>query len=128
MADESFWQELKDTCPEWYDAVMSASNMHLQKSKVYGDKVDPYMNFKLGAIITHTTPLDQGEALMAKHQSAITLWRGRELPHNEASDDSYIDRAVYGIINLILYRREHENELLGKNYGQESGTGEAKAD
>ena len=130
-AEYAFWLELATTVPEWYEAVKSASEMHLLKSKMYGLNTDPYENFYLGARINGLTPLQQGEALMSKHQAALSLWRVRwgsagDPPTTSASDDGIIDRAVYAIINLILYRRTYarKSQPLGTDYEQGSGPAE----
>jgi hypothetical protein len=127
-AELQFWEELASTVPEWYAAVKSASEMHLVKSKMYGH-TDPYENFYIGAGLTGMSVLEQGEALMAKHQAALSLWRIRYAGPGDpeltsAAADGYIDRAVYAIINLILFRRTYESQLLGTYHGQVTKEGE----
>jgi hypothetical protein len=34
------------------------------------------------------------------------------VPHNEGSDDAMLDRAVYSVIALCLYRRELDDNVI----------------
>lgn len=51
------------------------------------------------------TPLVSGETLMAKHRLSVKRYLSTWLASKE-TDDGFLDRAVYSIINLCLYMRE----------------------
>lgn len=95
---------------EFERAVMDLVKTHRAKSQVYGGS-DPYANFYMGAMMSDTTPLRQVEALKNKHEAALQLWYSRHQDFasdpdaTTGSDDAMLDRAVYSIIALVLYRR-----------------------
>jgi hypothetical protein len=90
-----------------FDAVLiELKRMHDKKSKTYGTDEDPFNNFYDGAQRLHTSPLDVAIAYATKHDSALRKWLDKETREpNTASNDAMIDRAVYAVIQLVLYRR-----------------------
>lgn len=96
---------------EFEAVVIDVVKMHRRKSAQYGTDTDPLDNFAVGAFQTSSTPLRYGETLLAKHSGALRNWFAREADHgrdpqpNTGSDDGFIDRAVYSLIQLVLYRR-----------------------
>jgi hypothetical protein len=99
---------------EFERALISLVQTHREKSKGYGSPKDPFQNFLDNAWMNSIPPLLACEVLLNKHQSFIRQWRERTLvsgkssPHTEGSDDAMLDRAVYSVIALCLYRREED--------------------
>lgn len=96
---------------EFEAAVADIIKMHRKKSVAYGTDEDSLQNFYDAADIAETTPLRECEAFMRKHLAALKNWWRSEKnvdvnpAPNRYSDDGYLDRAVYSIIALVLYRR-----------------------
>jgi hypothetical protein len=90
-----------------FDAILiDLKRMHAKKAKQYGTESDPHDNFYDGAIRLHTTPLDVCLTYATKHESALRKWLdGDRLHETAASNDAVIDRTVYAILFMILYRR-----------------------
>jgi hypothetical protein len=100
-----------DPDDEFEAAVIDIVKTYREKSKGYAIGGEPFFNFVEGARQRNTTPLRQGEALLAKHTTALsTWWAGEPLSTRNPipssfSDDAYTDRAVYSVILLCLYKR-----------------------
>lgn len=96
---------------EFEAVLIDIVNMHREKSKAYGTDKDALWNFYDGAARLGLHPLIVCEAYRTKHESALANWR-QELrnngtaAHTRYSDDGHLDRAVYDILSLVIYRRE----------------------
>lgn len=91
---------------EFESALIEMVEMHRAKSKVYGTDNDPMQNFLDIAYNTGLTPLQACEVLLGKHHAAIKQWWNQDESYFDTrSDDGYLDRAVYGVIALVLYKR-----------------------
>jgi hypothetical protein len=101
-----------DPRSEFERALMSLVKTHREKSKGYGSESDPFQNFLDNAWMNGVSPLLACEVLLNKHQSFLRQWRTRadraDPTHTEGSDDAMLDRAVYSVIALCLYRREED--------------------
>lgn len=76
------------------------------KGMQYGDAGgDPFHNFYEIALATGLSPRQVCEVLLQKHQGQIKKYFGSRT-HTPGVDDAMIDRAVYAIISIELYRRE----------------------
>ena len=95
-----------DPSNEFELALITIVQMHRKKAAIYGTDEDHMQNFIDGGWMTNQTPLAYGEALMAKHQAAIRIWFQRNVKSNKSTDDAFLDRAVYGVLQLINYRRQ----------------------
>jgi hypothetical protein len=97
---------------EFERALTSLVKTHREKSKGYGSESDPFQNFYDNAWMNSISPLLACEVLLNKHQSYLRQWRTRadraDPGHTEGSDDAMLDRAVYSVIALCLYRREED--------------------
>jgi hypothetical protein len=96
---------------EFEAVLLDMIKMHRKKSVAYGSDEDPFHNFYDSADMAETTPLRECESFMRKHLAALKNWWRSEqtvtmnpVP-NRYSDDGYLDRAVYSVIALVLYRR-----------------------
>lgn len=76
-----------------------------KKRKDYAGDGDPFQNFKDSAYQINSTAGMAAEHLIAVKQSRLrtVLTPGREV-QNESAADTILDRAVYSIIALALYR------------------------
>jgi hypothetical protein len=97
---------------EFESVLIDMASTYRKKGAHYGDKDgDPLWNFNAGAEVTNTTPQRYVESLMAKHSMALRQWFKRVTNSTVnpkptvASDDAYMDRAVYAVIANVLYRR-----------------------
>jgi hypothetical protein len=101
-----------DSSSEFESALVEILKMHRIKSAAYGTSDDPLQNFTIGGSATNQTPLRYGETLLQKHAGALQLWFRRQPDwtvnpeHSPTADDGFLDRAVYGILQLVLYRRD----------------------
>lgn len=101
-----------DSANEFEAVLIDIVSMHRIKAASYGSDSDPMYNFVIGGDATNQTPLRYGEALMQKHSGAIRQWFGRHQDpktnpkHTPTSDDGFLDRAVYAVLQLALYRRD----------------------
>lgn len=84
--------------------LQELSAMHSKKSKDYGDE-NPYKNFDQVAHMHEITPLEFCNIMIALKQARIANLKGK-MAVNESLEDSLIDRAVYSIIAVVLYRRD----------------------
>ena len=76
------------------------------KGMQYGDaEGDPFNNFYENALATGLSPRQVCEVLLQKHQGQIKKYF-MSGAHTPGVDDAMIDRAVYAIISIELYRRE----------------------
>lgn len=130
MPETSFALDPKD---EFESVLIDLVQFQRTKRAQYGSDQDFLWNFYEIGRASNLTPLRAGEVLKNKHESALRKWwqdfdedqaRDRMIGSFEgpadplptgASDDAYMDRAVYGILLLILYRRT--NAFLGKIEG-----------
>lgn len=100
-----------DPTNEFEAALIDIVQTFRAKSVGYAGEDDPFFNFVEAARSLGTTPLRQGEALLAKHSAALRKWWqsepavARNPTATSFSDDGYLDRAVYSIILLVLYQR-----------------------
>jgi len=94
-----------DPSSEFEAALMSVVRMHREKSKIYGTEEDALWNFYDGAQRLNTTPLDVCISYATKHESALRRWMNGNRKKTKASDDAALDRAVYAILFLIIYKR-----------------------
>lgn len=86
--------------------VMEVVAMFRQKNAQYaGDSADVEQAFVDIAADAGTTPLDACETLGAKHRLSIKRFM-KDRRRSTYSDDGFLDRAVYAIHALCLYRRE----------------------
>jgi hypothetical protein len=108
---------------EFERALVSLVKTHREKSEGYGSSDDPFQNFLDNSWMNSITPLHACEVLLNKHQSFLRQWRARThntavvtatemVPHTEGSDDAMLDRAVYSVIALCLYRRELNDNVI----------------
>ena len=96
---------------EFEAAIMEIVATHREKAKYYGSERDSMQNFYNIAGITFCGPLQACEVLMAKHGSVIKDWVGSENESNPYTDDAYNDRAVYGVLAKVLYKRHKAQEV-----------------
>lgn len=94
-----------DPNSEFEAALIDMVRMHREKAAAYGTDKDPMQNFYNIAGITFATPLQACEVLLAKHASVVKgfLESGKI---DKYSDDAFLDRAVYGVLSMVLYARE----------------------
>jgi len=78
--------------------------MHRKKSKDYGDE-NPYKNFDQVAHMHEITPLEFCNIMVTLKEARIANLKGK-VAVNESLEDSLIDRAVYAVIAIDLYRRD----------------------
>jgi len=99
-----------DPSDEFEATLMQLAEHHRVKRAQYGSEEDAMENFYLIAEMEACSPLQACDSLFAKHQAFLTMHK-RRLQEDLDSDpkyveDAYLDRAVYGILSLCLYRRE----------------------
>lgn len=92
---------------EFEAAVMQIVETHRVKAKQYGRDGEDHQNFYDIADLEACSPLQACDNLLAKHISFLKQhkWRDGESDPNYVAD-AYLDRAVYSLIALVLYRRE----------------------
>jgi len=102
-----------DPNDEFEAAVHAIVEHHRVKAAEYGTEGDSNQNFYDIADQMATSPLDACDTLLAKHQSFLKQWRHRGEAGTEYVDDAYLDRAVYSILSLVLYKREYGDDADG---------------
>lgn len=111
-----------DDTDEFEAVLIDLVKHQREKRKQYGSDKDFLWNFYNIAERCHLTPLKVGELLKSKHETTLEKWWGTygtsiNPAHTPGSDDAYIDRAVYAILNLILYRRENAVDQSETQHG-----------
>jgi len=96
-----------DPNDEFEAILLEILQMHRKKSKDYGSNEDPYANVSasrefgvqpwVGALIRENDKTTRIKSFIKKRALA-----------NESLEDSLIDKAVYSIIALLLYRRSEQ--------------------
>lgn len=96
------------------DILVELRNLHEKKSQDYGTDGDPYANVRasaefgiapwIGALIRENDKTTRIKSFIVKGTLA-----------NESLEDSLIDKAVYSIIALLLYREENDGGVLRSN-------------
>ena len=95
-------------------AVAAMIVTHRKKSKDYAgadEGVDPYQNFIDSAYQLSLTPGESVETLIATKQARLRVLLRKMLlgegePLNEGIEDTILDRAVYSVISLVLWRQD----------------------
>jgi hypothetical protein len=82
--------------------------LNLRKRSDYAEDTDIFSNFRRSASQINMGPLASVEILIATKQARLRelMW-GRKTPSNESVEDTMLDRAVYSIIALAIYRETH---------------------
>lgn len=93
---------------EFEATIMQIVEHHRVKKAEYGDEGDSNQNFYDIAEMENVTPLMACDILLAKHQSFLKQWKRRGEATASYVDDAYLDRAVYSILALVLYKREYD--------------------
>jgi len=98
-----------DPSDEFEATLMQLAEHHRVKRAQYGSEEDAMENFYLIAEMEACSPLQACDNLFSKHQAFLTMHKRREGEGSDPKyvDDAYLDRAVYGILSLCLYRREN---------------------
>jgi hypothetical protein len=96
-----------DPDDEFESALMSLVEHHREKALEYGGE-DAYQNILDIADMESLTPLQACDVLLAKHQAFLKGWKTRGTATASYVDDAYLDRAVFSVISLVLYRREYD--------------------
>lgn len=94
-----------DPNDEFESVLADMVSMHREKTKAYGARGDALQNFYNIAAAEGISPIAAAEYLAAKHKSVIREFVNGDQVHNKYSDDAFLDRAVYAVLSLILYRR-----------------------
>jgi hypothetical protein len=90
-----------------FDKVLQElKEMHDRKSKDYGVDENPFRNFDQVANMHGITPLEFCNIMVTLKQARIANLKGK-MAVNESLEDSLIDRAVYAVIAVVLYRRDN---------------------
>jgi hypothetical protein len=97
---------------EFESALIVMTLINREKAKGYGSSKDQFANFYDAADILDVSPLAAALFFRTKHDTAVRRWWNghyESVPQPTSfSDDAYTDRAVYGVIELCLYRRLKE--------------------
>lgn len=107
---------------EFTKILYELASMHDKKSKDYGTNTDPYANVCASAGFGVEPWIG---ALIREHDKTtrIQSFIANGRLENESLEDSLIDKAVYSVIALLLYRRtktsksETRQDLRPANYG-----------
>lgn len=101
LAEETV-NEVKDP----FDAVIEQiQETNRRKRADYTVGADPWSNFKDVARQINATPGTSVEVLIATKQARLrSLFGEGKAPRNESIEDTLLDRAVYSIIALAMYR------------------------
>jgi hypothetical protein len=98
-----------DPTDEFEEQLIQIALMHREKAEQYGSAEDALNNFYVAAVHLDCTPLLAAIAFQAKHEARLTKWLRDECPTDGAGvEDMFIDRAVYSVIQLVLWRRLKE--------------------
>lgn len=100
-----------DPTNEFEAVLIEMVKMHRLKSQQYGARGDKLQNFYNMALAEGITPLTACQHVSAKHRSVIKEYVLASTPedhpdHTPATDDAFLDDAVYGVLRKILYDRE----------------------
>lgn len=100
---------------EFERVLIQLAETHRLKSKDYGARGDKLQNFYNMAAAEGISPLTACRHVSAKHRSVIKEYLlaterfelvGEHPAHTRATDDAFLDDAVYGVLAKILYDRE----------------------
>ena len=93
---------------EFESAIIEIVSMHRAKAEHYASDHDPCGNFGEIAKAEDITPLQACHHLGAKHRNQAKRFVNEGLAAERTSytDDAFLDGAVYGVLDLILYRRQ----------------------
>lgn len=95
---------------EFEAALIRMVEMHRFKAGVYGSDDDPFQNFYTAAVHLATTPLAAAIMFHGKHEAKLTKWLQDDQPDGAPGmEDMFIDRAVYSVIELVLWERRQRN-------------------
>lgn len=93
--------------PRFKDALWEIAKLHERKQYDYGTDEDPFANVR--SSVEFGIPPWVG-ACIREHDKTVRIQsflRRGELK-NEPIEDAFMDKAVYSLIALILYREAHE--------------------
>lgn len=87
-------------------ALIAMVETNRRKRADYASDGDPWRNFKDTARQVNSTPGMSCEVLIATKQSRLSnlLGTGRN-PQNESVEDTVLDRAVYSVIALAMFKQ-----------------------
>jgi len=80
--------------------------LYRRKQRDYAGNGDAFSNFRRSADQVQAAPVLSTEVLIATKQARLRelMWTLDREPMNESIDDTLIDRAVYAVIAIVLWR------------------------
>lgn len=93
--------------PDPFESVIAEMlELYHRKRKDYAGNGDAFSNFRRSADQVQAAPILSTEVLIATKQARLRelMWTLDREPVNESIDDTLIDRAVYSVIAIVLWR------------------------
>src|SRR3954452_5515233 len=99
-----------------FDEILDTMReLHARKAADYTNGLDPFSNFKHSAEQVGITPGLACEVLIATKQARLKELLGSvgKAAQNESVEDTLLDRAVYSVIALDMYRQGLYRDNVG---------------